>query len=157
MIYPPTWPEETRKAQATHHALIEVGVEQWKIVWGERARQREKTDLPPGMRYLSCHDRWQDGDEYDGIGTGKEWWKGPGHGVRVNIGMLCYTPRGSTKRRPILLSVLDSLVWKAWWTPREETVFGVCRLWLIRTHGDLRQWWLIKGLRRDAKGRFVTR
>lgn len=59
--------------------------------------KRDKKGLGIGQRWLTCDDTWQDGDEYDG---GQGWWKiGGSHtsipaGTPIDIGMLCYTPRG---------------------------------------------------------------
>lgn len=63
--------------------------------------------LSKGMRYLTPDDRWQLGDEYDGAGDGKSWWvigskyTSVKAGTLVDVGWLCYTPRGSVKREKI--------------------------------------------------------
>ncbi len=61
------------------------------------ADRRAEKGLKPGQRWLTCDDVWQKSDEYDG---GQGWWRigGPETGIEpgtpIDIGMLCYTPRG---------------------------------------------------------------
>lgn len=61
------------------------------------------TNMPKGKRALTIDDYWQDGDEYNG---GQGWWRvgrDAGHpsmfGKRIDIGYMCYHPRGSIRRR----------------------------------------------------------
>jgi hypothetical protein len=60
---------------------------------------RAKRGLLPDQRWLTTDDIWQEGDEY--CGNPPEWWRighspetGVPAGSLIDIGMLCYTPRG---------------------------------------------------------------
>ena len=80
-------------------------------------KERLSKPLPPGMRYLTTDDYWQEGDEYDGLlgepqpwniqnGTPR-WWKVGSRytsiaaGDRVQAQFMCYTPRGLVKRKRV--------------------------------------------------------
>lgn len=71
------------------------------------AERRASKRLPKGMRYLTPDDIWQKGDQYDGAGNGDPWWAiGSKHtsvkpGSSVDVGWLCYTPRGSVERENV--------------------------------------------------------
>ncbi len=124
--YPAQWDEDTCSEQARSDALVELGVPFWYLAWAYQARRRQTTVLPDGMRWLDCRDRWQPGDEYD-MGGGK--WHSPvegrwTEGRHVDLGTLCYIPRGYTVRLGLLYHLTGWLRSRpkrlvGWWQHRK--------------------------------------
>lgn len=93
-------------------AFIAAGNPEWKWWFNENEERRKEKLLPKGMRWLNCDDYWQKGDEYNAFKD--EWWPDAEgkkatlkYGYKIDIGVLCYTPRGSVKRKSSF---------SRWWT-----------------------------------------
>ncbi len=65
--------------------------------WTAHAFRRVDTVLSEGERWLTTADYWQEGDTYK---AAPEWWTvNPAWwGYPVDLGSICYTPKGSSQR-----------------------------------------------------------
>ncbi len=65
--------------------------------WDTWASRRVDFALAKGERWLTTDDHWQKGDSYK---ASPEWWavNTAWWGLPVDIGCICYTPMGSTRR-----------------------------------------------------------